>query len=99
MPASTLSDLARAVRGTVHGADVPVAGLAVDSRAVRPGDLFVALPGTRDDGVRYVADAIGRGATAAMAREPVAGVPTLVVEDPRRALAPLAAAFHGFPSR
>ncbi|MGH7518890.1 MAG: Mur ligase family protein [Gemmatimonadales bacterium] len=99
MPQRLLSDLSRAVGGTLNGNDVPVAGLAVDSRTVRPSDLFVALPGTRDDGARYIADAVGRGASAAMARAPVPGLPTLVVADPRHALAPLAAAFHGYPSR
>ena len=99
MHAHALSELGRAVGGGLHGADVRITGLAVDSRTVRPGDLFVALAGTRDDGARYVADAAGRGASAAMAREPAAGLPTLVVPDPRRALAPLAAAFYGHPAR
>jgi UDP-N-acetylmuramoyl-L-alanyl-D-glutamate--2,6-diaminopimelate ligase len=99
MPQRALSTLASAVGGTVHGADVPVTGLAVDSRAVRPGDLFVALPGSRDDGVRYVADAARRGAIAVMAPAPVPALPTLVVPDPRHALAPAAAAFHGNPAR
>jgi UDP-N-acetylmuramoyl-L-alanyl-D-glutamate--2,6-diaminopimelate ligase len=95
----SLAELARAVGGALVGDDVPIVGLSVDSRATRPGDLFVALPGTKDDGSRYVADAVRRGAVAAMARRAVAGVPTIVVPDPRRALAPLAAAFHGFPAR
>ena len=94
-----LADLARAAGGTVAGAEVQVAGLSVDSRAVHPGDLFVALPGTKDDGSRYIDDAIRRGAVAAMARHAVPGVPTVVVPDPRRALAPLAAAFHDYPAR
>jgi UDP-N-acetylmuramoyl-L-alanyl-D-glutamate--2,6-diaminopimelate ligase len=94
-----LSALAHAVGGTLHGTDVRINGLAVDSRAVRPGDLFVALAGTRDDGVRYVADAARRGAAAVMARDPVAGLRTLVVPDPRHALGPVAAAFHGYPAR
>ncbi len=94
-----LSDLGRAIGAALHGGDVRITGLAVDSRAVRPGDLFVALPGTRDDGARYVADATARGAAGVMAREPASGLPTLVVVDPRAALAPLAASFYGHPAR
>ncbi|HET8622861.1 MAG TPA: Mur ligase family protein [Gemmatimonadales bacterium] len=94
-----LSELARAVGGAVAGEDVDITGLAVDSRAVRAGDLFMALPGTRDDGFRYITDAVGRGARAVMTHEAVRSVPTIVVRDPRRAVAPVAAAFHGHPAR
>ena len=45
-------------------ANVDVERLSADSRDVRPGDLFVALPGTRTDGGRFVADACRRGAVA-----------------------------------
>jgi UDP-N-acetylmuramoyl-L-alanyl-D-glutamate--2,6-diaminopimelate ligase len=103
--------LARAV-GVGLDDDRPVSGITHDSRRVRPGDLFVALPGTKLDGAQYVADAIARGAVAvcvdtAAARTPSAAgpanahpaVPLLVVQDPRLALAQLAAALHGEPAR
>jgi UDP-N-acetylmuramoyl-L-alanyl-D-glutamate--2,6-diaminopimelate ligase len=70
----------------------------VDSRAVRPGDLFVAVRGGQRDGRSFVDDARARGALAACAESPVAGLPTLVVADPRRALAPLSAALCGHPA-
>jgi UDP-N-acetylmuramoyl-L-alanyl-D-glutamate--2,6-diaminopimelate ligase len=78
--------------------DVAIGGLAADSRAVRPGDLFVALRGTKADGLRFVADAVRSGAVAIVGEEapdpPLpAGVPFIAVEDARRALAQAAARF------
>jgi UDP-N-acetylmuramoyl-L-alanyl-D-glutamate--2,6-diaminopimelate ligase len=65
---------------------------------VRPGFLFAALPGTRDDGARYVVDAVGRGATAILASTtapvPDASPPVLRADDPRRAFALVAARFY-----
>ena len=44
-------------RAHASGADVVITGVAIDSRAVQPGDLFVALPGERTDGARFAAAA------------------------------------------
>ncbi|HAP47688.1 MAG TPA: UDP-N-acetylmuramoyl-L-alanyl-D-glutamate--2,6-diaminopimelate ligase, partial [Afipia sp.] len=52
-----------AVVGAQH-ADVAVAGIAVDSRVVKPGDVFFALAGTRTDGARFIDQAIASGAVA-----------------------------------
>lgn len=78
----------------------PVTGIAHDSRRVRPGDLFVAVPGFERNGLEFVPDALSRGA-AAIASEKTAdaNVPVLHVENARRALADLATAFFGNPSR
>jgi murE/murF fusion protein len=69
--------------------------VAVDSRRVAAGNLFVALPGARADGHDFVAEAAGRGAAAALvARRPAdvpAGFPLFVVADPLDALQQLAA--------
>jgi UDP-N-acetylmuramoyl-tripeptide--D-alanyl-D-alanine ligase len=55
----TASDVARLTSGSVEGsADVEVTGAEVDSRRVRGGDLFVALPGARSDGHAFVGDAL-----------------------------------------
>lgn len=81
--------------------DREVAGLAVDSRRVRPGDCFIAVAGEREDGLLHLPEALARGAVAVVAgRRPEAPVPVplLVVPDARRAAARLAAAFHGRPS-
>ncbi len=83
------------------GAAPAILGLTADSRAVAPGFLFAALPGTRADGRAFIAEAVARGAAAVLAPEGTAwpvGVPArpLVLHaDPRRALALLAAALHG----
>lgn len=80
--------------------DRPITGAAIDSREVRPGDLFVALPGARTDGHRHVADALARGAALALVTRPSAVEPApprdapggiLAVADVRAALAVLAA--------
>ncbi|MFO1110376.1 MAG: UDP-N-acetylmuramoyl-L-alanyl-D-glutamate--2,6-diaminopimelate ligase [Bradyrhizobium sp.] len=78
-----------------QGQTVEVSGLAVDSRAVRPGDLFFALAGSKTDGVRFVDAAIAAGAVAiAGERRPEgARVPFVATANPRRALALAAAKF------
>ena len=71
-----------------------ISGLAVDSRAVKPGDLFFALAGAKTDGARFVEAAIAAGAVAIAGSQPPAGgcrVPFVTTSNPRRALA-LAAA-------
>ena len=101
-----LDDLAREIPGgaAIRGeADVIVSGVRHDSRAVEPGDLFVVRKGRTEDGARYVADAIARGASAVMAArgvlEGTAGfVPLLVVGDAQTALAHAASAVYGHPS-
>nr|MBA3258190.1 hypothetical protein [Gemmatimonadales bacterium] len=93
-----LSELADEVSGALVGADVEVSGIAVDSRQVRPGDLFVVQRGAKADGSAFLPEARRRGAVAACATAPVSGVPTLVVSDPRDVVPVLAAALHGRPA-
>jgi UDP-N-acetylmuramoyl-L-alanyl-D-glutamate--2,6-diaminopimelate ligase len=76
--------------------DPDIKGVTADSRAVRPGFLFAALPGAKVDGRQFVADAIGRGAAAILVSAndtspPPAGVARLAADNPRRAYALLAA--------
>jgi UDP-N-acetylmuramoyl-L-alanyl-D-glutamate--2,6-diaminopimelate ligase len=85
-------------------ASTDITGLASDSRAVKPGFLFAALSGTRDDGARFVDDAVARGAVAVLGRPELAerasalGVRFIAAENPRLALAHEAAAFfHAQP--
>src|SRR3954468_111933 len=74
---------------------VEVGGIAVDSRAVKPGDLFFALAGHKTDGSRFVDAAIAAGAVAVAGdhRPAAAKVPFVVSANPRRALALAAANF------
>jgi UDP-N-acetylmuramoyl-L-alanyl-D-glutamate--2,6-diaminopimelate ligase len=75
-------------------------GLGVDSRAIQPGMLYLALRGSQADGHRFVGDAVGRGATAVMveARQQT-GVPEIVVRDSHRAALILGSAWYGHPAR
>jgi UDP-N-acetylmuramoyl-tripeptide--D-alanyl-D-alanine ligase len=57
-----------------------VSGVSIDTRSIRPGDLFVALAGVRD-GHDFVAEAFAKGAAGAMVSRPVAGGPLLLVDD------------------
>ncbi|HEX9017524.1 MAG TPA: UDP-N-acetylmuramoyl-L-alanyl-D-glutamate--2,6-diaminopimelate ligase [Chloroflexota bacterium] len=84
-------------------AAIEITGIAYDSRLVRPGDLFVALPGFHVDGTSFVADALRRGAVAVVSARPgvatPGSVPRIAVPDARRALTDLAAAYYGHPAR
>jgi UDP-N-acetylmuramoyl-L-alanyl-D-glutamate--2,6-diaminopimelate ligase len=87
--------------GSVRGdASVEVRGVRHDSRHVEPGELFVAMRGETSDGATFVEAAIARGAAAVMADRPLpCPVPLVLVEDARRALAPVAEHVYGHPTR
>ena len=65
----TLRDVARAVGGLAIGEDVEIRSVVTDSRLVRPGALFVAMPGAHTDGGLFVAEAFRFGAAGALARD------------------------------
>jgi UDP-N-acetylmuramoyl-L-alanyl-D-glutamate--2,6-diaminopimelate ligase len=77
---------------------IDIAGLTADSRQVQPGYLFVAVAGTKADGARFIADAAAKGAVAVLtgpATEVTVAVPVLRANEPRRALALMAARYYG----
>ncbi|MET7516660.1 UDP-N-acetylmuramoyl-L-alanyl-D-glutamate--2,6-diaminopimelate ligase [Streptomyces sp. NPDC005480] len=80
-------------------------GITHDSRAVRPGDIYAALPGARFHGADFAAQAASLGAVAALTdpsgaeRVEAAGLPALVVENPRGRMGELAATIYGHPGR
>ena len=92
-------------RGPDPDPDAVVLGLAVDSRAVRDGFVFVAIPGTRLDGASFAQYAVRQGAIAVVttaagietARSDIGGlpVPFFIAEEPRAVMAQLAARFYG----
>jgi UDP-N-acetylmuramoyl-L-alanyl-D-glutamate--2,6-diaminopimelate ligase len=78
-----------------------VTGLAWDSRAVEPGNVFVALRGLRADGNLFASQAVSRGAVAIVSEQPPPAdfdAPWVTVSDARLALALLAITLHGNPS-
>lgn len=89
----TLGEFGTLAGGVVTDADpnTMFAGFALDSRTAQPGQLFIAIRGKRSDGHEFVADALARGAVAALVERPVNGphilVPTLVTSLARFASA------------
>lgn len=100
-----LSELLKAVKPlTVEGScDVEIAGVEIDSRKVKQGDLFVAMKGTQVDGHRFIGKAIGQGAVAVlcedMPQEKAEGVTYIQVASTEEAVGPVATHFFGDPSR
>jgi UDP-N-acetylmuramoyl-L-alanyl-D-glutamate--2,6-diaminopimelate ligase len=79
--------------------DVRVTGLAFDNRAVQPGTVFFCVPGFTRDGHDFAPDAVARGAAALVVQRPLGlGVPEVVVDDVRAAMAVAAARFYGDPT-
>ncbi len=78
-----------------------VTGIAIDSRAVKPGCLFVAMQGGSVDGHDYISTAIANGAAVVVGSRELSGlsVPYIQLENPRQALTWLAAAFYNWPAR
>ncbi len=103
--ARPLTDLARELGATVDGdLSALVTGVTHDSRAVRPGDLYAALPGSRAHGAEFAAQAAAAGAVAALTDEAgrercrAAGLPAVVVPSPRSVLGAAARWAYGAPA-
>ena len=82
--------------------DVEITGIAIDSRAVKPGYLFVAMQGGSVDSHNYIQKALDNGATAIVGDRDVGRIgnpPYIRLENPRQALTFLAAAFYDWPAR
>src|SRR5579884_92085 len=81
-------------------AEATLTGVCYDSRETHPGDLFAALRGGDFDGHAFAAQAVAQGAIALLVEERLdLPVPQVVVPDSRAALAPVAAAFYGYPGQ
>src|SRR5271165_5319693 len=100
-----LAELVGAIAGatprgpSAAGQDVEIGGLAYDSRAVAPGDLFFCVSGLRADGHDFAPRAATAGAAALIVERPLElGLPEVLVGSARAAMAPLAARFYGEPS-
>jgi len=97
-----LRDLLRdvPVRATHGDLDAGITSVTPDSRLVKKGALFVAIPGTAKDGTQFIPQAIEKGAIAIIASGAAGSQPAVYVEvdDPRAALALIAANFYGRPA-
>jgi UDP-N-acetylmuramoyl-L-alanyl-D-glutamate--2,6-diaminopimelate ligase len=102
LPATPLAEVA-ALLGLDAAGPWPgaVTGITHDSRAVRPGDVYAALPGANAHGAAFAAQAVANGAVALLtdpdgaARAAGCGVPLLVVDHPRGRMGALAAVLYG----
>lgn len=105
-----LTALAERLGGLAGLPDARVTGVTLDSRAVRPGDLYAALPGFNVHGARFARDAVRTGAVAILT-DPAGlaeiggsaalddlGAPVVVVDDPRSVLGQVAAGIYGDPA-
>ncbi|MDR0930582.1 MAG: UDP-N-acetylmuramoyl-L-alanyl-D-glutamate--2,6-diaminopimelate ligase [Clostridiales bacterium] len=79
---------------------IPLSGVAIDSRKVKPGDVFVAIRGYVTDGHNYIKQAEASGAAYIVCEEQVEGIqiPQIVVEDSRQACADLACRLYDYPA-
>ena len=82
--------------------DLEITAVTADSRLAVEGSLFVAIPGTRHDGAEFIGQALDKGAIAVAAQAPPApgrrSRAAVTVDDPRAALARIAANFYGRPA-
>ena len=87
-----------AVKSSTAADDLEIREVRYDSRAVQAGDLFVAIRGFATDGHQYIGKALEQGAAAVVCEEAPEGVPAVVVENARQALAEIAANRFGHPA-
>jgi UDP-N-acetylmuramoyl-L-alanyl-D-glutamate--2,6-diaminopimelate ligase len=106
VPLARLAELVGADASSLRGAaEVLVNGITVDSRSVHRGDLFAALPGEHAHGADFAEQAAAAGAVAALtdatgrSTAEAAGLPSLVVDDPRAAVGDAAAEIYGHPAK
>lgn len=86
-------------RSSTIDTEVKIAGLSIDSRKCRKGDLFFARKGYKIDGEQFVPDAMKTGAVGVVAERDFPGIPTIVVKDVREALAGCSLNFYNHPDK
>ncbi|AFR50657.1 UDP-N-acetylmuramyl tripeptide synthase [Gordonia sp. KTR9] len=87
------------VVGAADAGSAVVRDVEDDSRTIRRGDAYLAIPGSRWHGLDFEREVAAAGAVLVISDRPSSLLPTLVVDDPRRVMGPLASWFHGEPSR
>jgi UDP-N-acetylmuramoyl-L-alanyl-D-glutamate--2,6-diaminopimelate ligase len=97
-----LKNLINAVSGIklIGRDDIIIEGIEYDSRRIRPGMLFAAIPGFKVDGKMFLNDAIKNGAVAAISDTALnVDIPVIVASSPRKTLSDIAACFYGFAGK
>ena len=95
-----LSEIAACVQGELLGDDVAISSVSIDTRAIKPGQLYVAIKGRNFDGNEFVSAAEQAGAAAAIVHPGISvAIPHIVVDDTRLALAELAGAWRRYCRR
>ncbi len=90
-----LSEIAECVQGQRVGEDVAISSVSIDTRAIKPGELYVAIKGHNFDGNQFVDKAEQAGAVAVIVHQGISStIPHIVVDDTRLALAQLAGAWR-----
>ncbi len=98
----TLQELFAGVMDIPSSWDRPIKGLSMDSRELKPGEVFCALTGCRGHGLDYAQDAVRHGAVAILSDHPSPislGAPLVVIPDLPERLGEIASRFYGDPSR
>src|SRR4030081_2159227 len=101
MKLQTLAHSATAEMFDSSNRDIEITGITCDSRAVKAGDLFAALPGSKVDGSEFARQAAERGAAAVLCErpDPLAHLPQLICKNARLGLAQAARAFYGYADK
>jgi UDP-N-acetylmuramoyl-L-alanyl-D-glutamate--2,6-diaminopimelate ligase len=99
-----LNRLIEGIECTVYGdvSGIGISGLTNDSRKVRPGDLFFAVPGFSFDGTKFISEATSLGAVAIVAQSEVNGIahiPVIKCPNIRQVMSQIAARFYDYPSK
>ena len=90
-----LSDCAESVQGKLAGQDIAFASVSIDTRAIKPGQLYIAIKGHNFDGNEFVDQAEQAGAIAAIVHTGInSNLPHIIVDDTRLAIAELAGAWR-----
>ena len=89
-----------AVRSCGADPDLEIGDISYDSKTTRPGQIFVAVAGTASDGIYYINEAVENGAVCVVCDRPAkSGVPIILVDDARHALAEISANYFNHPDR
>ncbi|MBD9198290.1 MAG: UDP-N-acetylmuramoyl-L-alanyl-D-glutamate--2,6-diaminopimelate ligase, partial [Clostridiales bacterium] len=88
------------IQSSTADLETEITGVSYDSRATKPGDLFVAMTGFATDGHKYIGTALEKGAAAVLCQQlPAADCAYIQTADSRRALAVIGANWFGHPAK